>query len=376
MSTCVVLVEILKNLYGNPRPFWKDTDIFIVCEGGFGNPSGHSIASASIFLALWSTIFDKKNKKGVKKNYNSNYQIMEDNQVQDQNENEKKNLLIKYTCLIFSILMIFLILFSRLYLAAHSLNQVIYGASLGFSIYFIYYKILELHLMEIGEFYDYFLTKIKICTNYLVLGLFFSIGLIVYFLKENETKPYEELLNTKCPKLKPYKKFNENGLYGGMVIFIFTGCYTGIIILLRTLINTDDFKYELYYKNEKNVRLLRKLYAINSWNNVDFINKFWILLIFILCCLPILLNLIVPSDSKLWIIFIFKTAVPFFIMGLNGFGLTIYFVFKFNITNFEYDLENDEDYENNDFENDNNSDSKSKPLIMDDLEYRKVEIKK
>jgi hypothetical protein len=361
MSSCVIIVELLKNLYGNPRPFWKDVDLFIVCEGGFGNPSGHSMASTGIFLALWSTIFDDS-KMSSKINHNNN---------NPEDKNNKNNYTIfKYICLFLSIIMIILIIFSRLYLAAHSLNQVLYGSSLGLSLYLIYYKILELHIIKIGEFYNYFIKKLTISINYVILSLFFIIGLSIYFLKENETKPYEELLSKKCPKLKLYKKFNENGLYGGMVIFIFLGSYTSIIILLRTLINKDDFQYELYDKKEKNVRLLGKLYAINSWNRLDLLRRLYVLLIFIACCLPISFNLLIPSTSKLWIIYLFKTAIPFFLMGLLAFGLTIYFTFKFKLSKLEYEF-NDEDYQNELADNDGDKSNH----MLDDMDYKKIEIK-
>lgn len=336
MSSSVVLVEILKNIYGNPRPFWINPNLFLVCEGGFGNPSGHSVCSMSIFLALWTTIFEFKQKKEI-------------------------NSFVKFPCLISCFIMIFLVIFSRLYLAAHSFNQVCYGASIGFCIYFAYYRILQLHKMETEDFYDFFIKGKKILINYIILISSFSTILLVYFLKENESKPYVDILNTKCPKLKPYKKFNENGLYGGMVIFIFTGCYTGIIILLRVLINKDDFQYELYTTQEKNVRLLSKLEAINQWNQIDFIKRLYILVIFCLCSIPISINLIIPSNSKLWIIYMFKTAVPFFIMGLFSFALTIYCSFKFKISSLEID------YETLDVK---------RPFILDDLEYKNVEIKK
>jgi hypothetical protein len=365
MTSCVVLVEILKNLYGNPRPYWKDVDLFIVCEGGFGNPSGHSIASTGIFLALWSTIFDQ-NKLSSKINNNNN--------INNDEEKKKNNFpILKYICLFFSLVLIFLIIFSRLYLAAHSLNQVLYGASLGFSLYLIYYKILELHIIKIGEFYEYFIKLINISLNYFILGLFFLTGLLIYFLKENETKPYEELLLTKCPKLKLYKKFNENGLYGGMVIFIFFGSYTSIIILLRTLINKDDFHNELYDKKEKNVRLLSKLYAINSWNRLDILNRLYVFLIFLLCCIPISINLLIPSTSKLLVIYLFKTAIPFFLMGLLAFGLTIYLTFKFKISKLNYEF-NDQDYDNEINENENTFNNDSNQM-MEDLHYKKIEIK-
>ena len=46
--------NVLKIIYGSPRPFWKDKEIFRVCDGGYGNPSGHSFSSFSVYLSFWN----------------------------------------------------------------------------------------------------------------------------------------------------------------------------------------------------------------------------------------------------------------------------------------------------------------------------------
>ena len=46
--------SMMKIWYGSIRPFWKNKDLFQeVCDGGFGNPSGHSISSTYLYLMLF-----------------------------------------------------------------------------------------------------------------------------------------------------------------------------------------------------------------------------------------------------------------------------------------------------------------------------------
>jgi len=37
------LTNLLKMIYRNARPYWKSDILDIVCEKGYGNPSGHSL---------------------------------------------------------------------------------------------------------------------------------------------------------------------------------------------------------------------------------------------------------------------------------------------------------------------------------------------
>ena len=62
------LTNILKIIYRNPRPFWKSNKLDIVCNSGYGNPSGHSLVYLSLFLVLSHVVtnfnYFKKSKKG------------------------------------------------------------------------------------------------------------------------------------------------------------------------------------------------------------------------------------------------------------------------------------------------------------------------
>ena len=51
----------MKIIYGNSRPFIDNHNLFKgLCDGGFGNPSGHSLVSAFIYLTLFHYLIKLK----------------------------------------------------------------------------------------------------------------------------------------------------------------------------------------------------------------------------------------------------------------------------------------------------------------------------
>jgi len=109
------LMNELKSIYALPRPYWVEPSItsFNTCHTGFGNPSGHMINNTflwySIYLHFYADIGVKAKKMSV---FCTAY-------------------IIKMAAT--SVVMTYLIFigFGRVYLGAHSYNQVLFGAMLG-----------------------------------------------------------------------------------------------------------------------------------------------------------------------------------------------------------------------------------------------------
>ena len=57
------LVSVLKCAYKDPRPFWVDNQIKSTCHLGFGNPSGHSMGTATLYTLIYLSIFYDKDRK-------------------------------------------------------------------------------------------------------------------------------------------------------------------------------------------------------------------------------------------------------------------------------------------------------------------------
>ena len=108
------ITNLFKMIYRNPRPYWKSDILDLVCNSGYGNPSGHSLVCLSLFLVLSHVVtnfdFFKKNKKGK---------------------------ILRVIIFCFFIILDSLVIISRVLLSAHSINQVIYGSLLGIGIYIL-----------------------------------------------------------------------------------------------------------------------------------------------------------------------------------------------------------------------------------------------
>jgi membrane-associated phospholipid phosphatase len=105
----IYLITLLKEFYLDPRPFWTHPaahSLGFYCPGEFGNPSGHSWFATVISFLVFLKYFPR-----VRKVY----------------------------ALGSVSLVILLVAVSRMYLGAHSVNQVALGVSLGMAMNVLYY---------------------------------------------------------------------------------------------------------------------------------------------------------------------------------------------------------------------------------------------
>ena len=184
--------NILKLSYGSPRPFWINPSIKRSCDGGFGNPSGHSFSSFAIYLSLWDIIT------------NLNY------------FNRKKYL--KIALLIFFILFSFCIAISRIFLSVHSINQIIYGSILGFGMYFYFFHIIELQKFTGKKFTKYIIGSFENKIHSIKFCIYFIILFALFLLRKNKWEEFDEIIKKECSHLPLYRKFNNDGFFIGLVL--------------------------------------------------------------------------------------------------------------------------------------------------------------
>ena len=48
----IYITNLFKIIYRNGRPYWKSDLLDVVCNSGYGNPSGHSLTSTTYYLTL------------------------------------------------------------------------------------------------------------------------------------------------------------------------------------------------------------------------------------------------------------------------------------------------------------------------------------
>jgi membrane-associated phospholipid phosphatase len=108
------LISLFKLIYHDPRPYMASSDIQAYsCSKEFGNPSGHSFSSSLTFSMLFLDIFYGEN-------------VFKNNLVLNQD-----NKFLKAIFFVLGLSWAASIPFSRYLLGVHSLDQVIYGSSLG-----------------------------------------------------------------------------------------------------------------------------------------------------------------------------------------------------------------------------------------------------
>ena len=279
--------NILKILYGEARPYWVFRDLEPSCNGGFGNPSGHSMSSSAVYLSLWH-IF-------------SNYEYFE------------KSYLKKFLLFIYFSLIIFLVIFSRLVLAAHTINQVLFGYLLGISVYLFHFYVFQIDKLSSRDFFELFRSKRKRVFFIIFYSSLFLISLIFYFAIQNTQviEDNNDYIKKNCERIEDYRKFNEDGLFNSLAIFGMIGAHIGLSLFT-------------YYLEQKN--LFDKYEEIYNFNKTNCKNKVIILFGLLLSGIPIIFFFVLPGRMDLILVYIFKIIVPYLLGTIGIFGLGLWFV--------------------------------------------------
>jgi membrane-associated phospholipid phosphatase len=285
--------NLLKMIYHSPRPFWVDQTLFKICDGGYGNPSGHAFGSMAFYLSLWH--------------------------VSTDGQFFKKHVWLRVLLCILTSAFIFTILLSRLFFAVHSVNQVLYGGSLGAFNYFVHIHVFKLHKISGENFFNLFKKK----KNQIFFAIFFFVqfivALIVYLNLRNETNQYDMALSSLCPDLKTYKKYENDGFAQTLNIFALVGAYYGCTLMA--------------YLSAKNYS--GKEEEINFWGrNSGVLNQFLRILVVILCAIPVAL-IALPSSLDLTVLFIFKFTIAYMLPMFLVYGPGVYSSIKCKIVNKE-----------------------------------------
>lgn len=310
--TCNYIDNIMKLWFHDPRPFWKNTDLFNnKCDGGFGNPSGHAFTSTFTYLGVFKLL--------------SQTQIV------------TKHIWLQMLLFVFCILMIIGIALSRVILGMHSLNQVFYGASLGLAVYFLQFHILYMQNMKIESYTKLFTSMKNLFINSIVFIIAFIVLLLSYLLIDySSAEGYIKDLYTNCPeyeKEKPYRRFQNDGFFGGLTLFCLMGAYYGQYFLW--------YKIHSHYGEDRD-ELINKWVYNREGVYTSFVNVLKVIGIIILCAAPMLIYLII-SSTNLTVIFIFKVSIPFFITIFLLYGPGLYLMISLGLCNMKIFLKGAEE---------------------------------
>lgn len=308
-------ISLLKMIITSPRPYMINPKIIpSSCEGGWGNPSGHSLASTAFYLTLWHIIFDC-------------------NQL-------RKNLKAKFTALVFIVLFILTIMFSRVVVGAHSLNQILYGGLLGFGLYFFLFYVLLIDTNDSSQ-----LVKIMEIRNLIYLGINSLILLfagLIYYL--NTDKANIDLYNDKinqieiCRDISINKRLQNEGIVTFAVFLGNIGAFIGLKFEYFFTFgeNTKNWKqYNFENEEPKDTESLMSKISISKetqWNHTNaFISIVRLIFILILCGLTYLPFHWIDMDSNIYIVLIFKIIIP-----INCITFSVFYLYKTILRTFRF----------------------------------------
>lgn len=300
ITLSIYIQSLMKIIYGNSRPFMEKQELFKgICDGGFGNPSGHAIVSFFIYLILIHYIMKHKYF------------------------NEKIIIKILLICLLITLLL--LVVFSRIILGIHSINQIIFGSLLGIWIFLFLIYSFKFDKMSMIIYRKIYQKKKYIFSISLLLFLSLITPIILGSIY-NRQLDYVDLnnkLNYNCKKVKTFRRFNYEGLFGCLIMVSFTGIYYGQLLFWHYLdknykVNIDKLNNDYFLIDE----------LINTWNkNRCYLfqrkNILKLIKLLFICGSPLIIFFLISSENdSMLIVFLFKFSIPLFLFSflLSGIG--------------------------------------------------------
>ena len=281
--------ELLKMIYHHKRPFWENSNINIGCSTDFGHPSGHSICSTTGYLTLYYFISKRKYFK--------------------------KNIIFRFLIFFLFLIYIFLILISRLNDGVHSLDQVLFGFTLGCGFYILFFFVFEIDNLKLNQVIEFLNLFIVILFN--ILSLLLPIGIYYIMKKINNNFPYQP--PDECLKKESYlpqfSKLYEKSLISSMKVSLISGCLFSLLYVkyFMKIINIDD-------ENK-----------LISWDHHNIYQRIGTFLFILILGYPgyyiYHINFFNKTD-KLYVILLFKQILPLEISAFFMFGFGIYISIK------------------------------------------------
>ena len=317
LMLCIYIQSLMKMIYGNSRPFMDNNNLFQgSCDGGFGNPSGHSLISVFIYLTFFHYLIKLKCVS--------------------------ENKLLKFLLGILFSILTSLVFVSRFILGLHSINQIIFGAFIGIWIFLLTFMSFKLDHIPIVNYRNSFNNKkyIILITIFLLLLVYAPFYCFHKFNRKVLCINLNEKLNYNCSNVKPYKRFNYEGIFGCLVIFALIGFYFGQIIFWIIL----DKYYKINLNKDNNdYYIIDEL--LNKWNKNKCLmfdrkeNMYIFLKILFVCLSPFIFFFFINSYSPI-IILLFKYGLSLLLISFLFFSFGLYWFFLIYLGNKEKILNN------------------------------------
>ena len=199
-------MTILKLIYMESRPFWTTSQISMFewfCPLSFGNPSGHSFA----VIVLYEPIISDITGTGPKK-----------------------------IGIIVWLIISALVMVSRMYLGAHSLDQIVFGGMLGlcFLIYYRYF-LQELLYNSVINMLNNRHKQLYFIANTVIFIIFMTLPIVVYAINLSSRPPVDAVLlkniDIVCGQVVTSDYLLEKNLKGNVLGFVSVGLFYGLLML-------------------------------------------------------------------------------------------------------------------------------------------------
>lgn len=288
---CYYLSNVLKACYHYNRPYFEEVYFpNMNCNSGYGNPSGHSFMSTSLYLGL--------NKALTSLPY----------------FNTRAYMKIMIGTIVY--LLLVLIMFSRFYIGVHSIDQILFGFFLGVGVYLTLFQYLRLHLLNDEQIKLKFLNPgNKILIDYSAIVILLILTLVIYFVVTPD-QALVDRLDLICNDISPLRKLNVDALYQSLGLTGLLGIYLGFTILFR---KADDSLF-------KTRDALTKFNSFNRWSS-SFRLFMLVLAIFIISYLPYILVTFL-FEASITLNLIFDIAFPLLASTLLLHSAALYFSIK------------------------------------------------
>ena len=298
-----------KLLYGQGRPYLKEGGGYVLKaepEKGYGNPSGHSFVSTTIYLGLAQLIIDY-------------FEL---------------GIIPSIFIYIGVAILVLLVNFSRVLLGVHSINQIIFGDTLGFTVFFTIFIIFKPHLREPEKFYKQFLNFKYHIINlvFFVVSLTYTIvGEIICNATRKGKKEYEDLQKKLLDEYNSYDNqiLTTDSVTKCFMITAYFGMVYGMTMLTHFVKKNYNSSFDLINNFNKN--------SNKKWYIVYPIK----LLLIIFCYTPYIAFYLRPKNLNKYLNYILGSSLPLFIFGFLLFGPNFIFNIILGIGNKDIYLTSD-----------------------------------
>lgn len=207
----------LKLLYTETRPYWTDPEIIpCKCSANYGNPSTTGFNQFIIFAVAYKCL------TSCNKSWN------------------------KFITGLFCSIPVVAIFASRYFQGVHSLNQLFFGMSIGFILYYTFFEIFEVDINDKKLFFNIIENLWKICL--ILFSLFLGVTLNHLMWNNNFPKNQEWITNIeKYCEIIPFNSFDNESYRKSTKVFLFIGCLMGVWLENKILFKKNEMKIFINY---------------------------------------------------------------------------------------------------------------------------------